>query len=117
MAQQSVRRARENQECPKRLERATATWTQAANSIQASGVRTAAIKRPDTRKHLDYMRPCHSKILLAFFGASTHGHLLQRISRLLMAHPGQSAHPLPQHVARRCFCCPQLKSQASSLLA
>jgi hypothetical protein len=42
MAQQSVRRAWENQECPKRLERAKATWTQAANSIKASGVRTAA---------------------------------------------------------------------------
>jgi len=38
MAQQSVRRGQENQLRPKRLERAKATWTWSANSIQASGV-------------------------------------------------------------------------------
>lgn len=68
MAQQSVRRGWENQERPKRLERATATWTQSANSIRASGVRTAAFNRPDTRKHLDYKRYAIPRFFLHLTG-------------------------------------------------
>jgi hypothetical protein len=54
MAQQSTRRDRKNQECPKRLERANPTWIRSANSHTGPRRVNGRSLRPDTRKHLDY---------------------------------------------------------------
>ena len=70
MAQLSVRRGRKNQECRERFKRAETMWTRPANSIEASGVRTAAsVGR--THGSTSTTRPPPQN-LLASAGASTH---------------------------------------------
>ena len=71
MAQQSMRRGRENQFWTERFERAVVKWTRSANSHTGPRHVNGRSSRPDTCQHPTTRRAVQ-KILLAPTGASTH---------------------------------------------
>jgi hypothetical protein len=76
-----------------RLERAKATWIRSANSIQASGVRTAAsVGRTHGSTSTTRARPLQN--LLASIGASTHGRSARQVNDRFRLSP-ETVEPAP----------------------